>query len=52
MSFTVTGRIVSAEGQTAQVQVETVNDQPVAPDAAAEDRAMMEQAERADAEAY
>jgi hypothetical protein len=51
VSFTVSGRIVSAEGETARVQVETINDQPVAADAGAEDRAMMDAAEAADREA-
>lgn len=50
VQFTVAGRIVSIDGATAQVQVETVNEQPVAMDDAAQDRAMMEAAERADAD--
>jgi hypothetical protein len=48
VSFTVTGRIVSAEGQSAQVQVETINDQPIAADEAAEDLAMREAARASD----
>jgi len=51
VTFTVTGRIVSARGGQAQVQVATINDQPIAMDEAAEDRALMEQAMAADASA-
>ncbi len=48
VSFSVAGRIVSTDGTTAQVQVETVNDQPMP---ANDDAALMDAAMQADAKA-
>ena len=48
VSFTVSGRIVSTDGQMAQVEVATINDQPVAMSDEATDRAMMDEAAQAD----
>ncbi len=51
VAFSVTGRVVSVDGQTARIQPETINDQPVLADAGAEDRAMLDAAMQADSQA-
>ena len=54
VTFSVTGRLVSAEGETGSVEVTSINGQPVsAPmDDMAQDAAMMKAAEASDREAY
>jgi hypothetical protein len=50
VEFTVMGKVVSVDGQTANVQVENINDQP-AMSAEADDQAMMDAAMQADRQA-
>lgn len=50
VSFSVAGRIVAIDGEMAQVEVASINDQPMAAGPEADDRAMMDEAMRADAD--